>query len=433
MKKPILILIISISFFLKSNAQWETLHFISDSIPFPWVNSISFSNSKIGFAACSGAISYTPFAPSTDDIGAIIKTIDGGVSWSNAYSLDTASFVDITYSDSNSIIAIGCKYGISNIIAKSTNNGLSWDTIMTPVILNSISFPSPEVGYISANSDIVLKTIDYGNNWTILHTGFPIIHYKSKCLFINDTIGFVIGESQVIKTTNGGNSWEVQNFSTVYDPIMDICFSSLDTGYFLINLNVGIDSWGMGIYIYKLFRTIDTGIHWDYISDVGDTNAHGMFAMRFPTNDIGYIAGQFQMYKTIDGGFNWERQYATPPGWLDFMDDLTCLNFISADSGFAAGSSQFYRTYNGGETINSIANDSNVENVSISIYPNPTSGNVFIRSDEDLNVRVYNLLGKIIYVGNTKVDNCIKLSTQGIYLFELSNDKNMVFKKVVVQ
>lgn len=71
--------------------------------------------------------------------------------------------------------------------------------------------------------------------------------------------------------------------------------------------------------------------------------------------------------------------------------------------------------------------------IDVTLYPNPTNDKIYIQSQENLNVRVYNLLGTNIYTGKTTDCNFVNLSQKGIYLFELSNEKGMVYKKVVVQ
>ncbi|MBW8049426.1 MAG: T9SS type A sorting domain-containing protein [Cytophagales bacterium] len=80
-------------------------------------------------------------------------------------------------------------------------------------------------------------------------------------------------------------------------------------------------------------------------------------------------------------------------------------------------------------------------NNSVSIYPNPSSGVFFLRTDlknaNELNVSVLNILGGIVYSKEYKQaqNNIYKIdlsnNPKGIYFVRISNDKFSVTKKVV--
>lgn len=75
---------------------------------------------------------------------------------------------------------------------------------------------------------------------------------------------------------------------------------------------------------------------------------------------------------------------------------------------------------------------------SLSVYPNPTKGNLFVQADnaEGLNVKIIDMLGNEVYVGKmgsaaTKID--VSQFKNGIYFVKLnSNSKAIVTKKIIV-
>ncbi len=69
----------------------------------------------------------------------------------------------------------------------------------------------------------------------------------------------------------------------------------------------------------------------------------------------------------------------------------------------------------------------------VALFPNPTSERVYINSSKPVNIKVYNLLGKLILSTDNSKNNYVSLSEKGIYLFELITEDNTVYKKVIVQ
>jgi len=106
------------------------------------------------------------------------------------------------------------------------------------------------------------------------------------------------------------------------------------------------------------------------------------------------------------------------------LDDVRIYNRALSES-------EIQTLYNEGGWLSipsSISSDFNIE-----IYPNPTSEKVYIKSDKTLHIKVYNMLGEQIITGTNKDLSFVTLNQKGIYLFELSSNKNTIYKKVVVQ
>ncbi|CAN5419618.1 hypothetical protein BH10BAC5_BH10BAC5_19230 [soil metagenome] len=160
------------------------------------LNSIYFINSLTGYSA-----GY--FANEPTITYRILRTTNGGNFWttlSQGSSLSTTQKM-ITFSDSTTGYMID-----ANSIYRSSNSGNNWSVIFTLqpyTSLYAIHFPSPRFGYVVGDHGVILKTTDYGLNWSSMGSGVTNILYS---VFFTDTLtGYAVGESGIIiKTTNGG-------------------------------------------------------------------------------------------------------------------------------------------------------------------------------------------------------------------------------------
>jgi len=96
-------------------------------------------------------------------------------------------------------------------VVKSVDGGASWSPVLlTPSSLFSVHFPSPDLGYASGFSGRVYRTTDAGSTWTLHMNGTTSAGFD---LFFPDTpVGWVVGEfGLVARTTDSGENWAVQN------------------------------------------------------------------------------------------------------------------------------------------------------------------------------------------------------------------------------
>jgi hypothetical protein len=137
-----------------------------------------------------------------------------------------------------------------NAIIKSTDGGSSWSKVLydTTIRIRNLFFPSLNTGFAVGESGKIVKTADGGSTWTHLNSGTS--GNLNAVYFLNDTLGFACGDSGVIiRTVNGGNSWTTDNTGTL-DPFFKIFFVNDSIGYALIdrhlyrtNLNWPVSVW----------------------------------------------------------------------------------------------------------------------------------------------------------------------------------------------
>lgn len=145
--------------------------------------------------------------------------------------------------------------------------------------------------------------------------------YPLETIFLIDSnIGYTAtsnSNTNIIKTTNGGTNW---------DPVYIFSNSTDESKLYFINSTTGYCLRGFT----QLYKTIDGGYNWSQISIPN----WGYSRLQFINVNTGYIIGE-RLSKTINGGNNWVT-YDNPIGnmqWGDFI-------FLDAYTGFALMSTQ---------------------------------------------------------------------------------------------
>lgn len=271
---------------------WSAIKTNSESIN--WLSSVYFSGLNTGYVA-----GYKP------ETGALLlKTIDGGINW-NQITLDTAGSLRLSaayFKDSYTGYLTGYKnrsFGgewIGTII-KTVDGGNSWSEsdISNPrdMVLNSISFPEANTGYLAGeilggyiSNGVLLKTTDGGATWSdnpvSLRCAFKSIYFTDK------NTGFGVGEkiigtgeSTLVKTTNGGITWsEVTLPTNSQITLNSIAFADASTGY-AVGSQIYRVSGGIK-FCAAILKTTDGGASWNLtlLKNAGPLNSVHIFNLR---------------------------------------------------------------------------------------------------------------------------------------------------------
>ncbi len=95
--------------------------------------------------------------------------------------------------------------------------------------LQSVFFPSPNIGYAVGWDGTIIKTNDSGTNWTVLSSGNK--NDFNSVFFIDPNTGYAVGGSgTILKTTNGGTSWTGMSSGSTND-LSAVFFTNANTGY----------------------------------------------------------------------------------------------------------------------------------------------------------------------------------------------------------
>lgn len=211
----------------------------------------------------------------------------------------------------------GIFVGSGGTIMKTTDGGSSWsikqigNSYSEFSHLYDLSFTDQNHGYMLETWTNVYKTTDGGENWIRIYheeNGADI----TGVAFRDVLNGFIVGSGGLLLiTTNGGTTWD----RTILDPdeyYTEIFFTTPDSGFILSSSG-------------SILNTSDGGENW--IPQISGVTC-GLRGMYFPSSQLGYISGEFGiLLKTMDGGANWNL---IQPG--DTLFSLYSLSGIGNDT-----------------------------------------------------------------------------------------------------
>ncbi|MBV6479780.1 MAG: Ycf48-like protein [Ignavibacteria bacterium] len=375
--------------------------------------SLSFVNDLTGWAAGGN--------------GTIIKTTTGGSTWFLQNSNTLFQIIDINFANTQT----GWACGHDGLIIKTTNSGLNWNFQNSGVEVNLFNsfFLNSSTGWIAGDTGI-LKTQNGGQSWEWIN----LERWVYSVYFINANTGFAgVRFGKLMKTTDGGSTWSMQTHNS------GATFYSIK----FINENTG---WAVGDY-NTIVKTTDAGGSWmqqqsglpGIFEKFSDVNTYGN------SGDTVWISGFYGvLLKTINGGSNWYK--AVPPE----VQDYNSIQFTSYNIGYSVGSSgTIIKTTNGGLTfINQNINSPLSSYYLEQNYPNPFNPVTHIRfiipKQSSVKLIVYNILGKEVktmvnqilpagthdfeFDGKSDTD---KLSS-GVYFYTLRTDDFVQTKRMVL-
>ena len=239
--------------------------------------------------------------------GTILKSVDGGTSWT-AQNPTTAELRDLQFVDDST----GWAVGLNGTILKTTNGGTSWTASNpTTATLNSVCFISSTTGWAVGSAGTVLKTTNGGTSWT---STFPTTGTLNAVHFVDANTGWAVGTGGAIfKTTNGGTSWTGTFPST-----------ATFNGVFFINSSTG---WVVGSG-GNVFRTTNGGATWIGTNPTTAT----LNGVAFVSTTTGWMVGTAgAIFKTTNGGTSWTSLNPVTA-------TLNGVAFLDASTGWTAGS-----------------------------------------------------------------------------------------------
>lgn len=174
------------------------------------------------------------------------------------YNLPSDYYLDVFFLPSNPQYGWACGYNGKTI--RTTDGGISWlgSTAPNTVMLESIQFLTPQIGYTSGPGGIY-KSIDGGASWTNISSG--IASDMWGLYFLSVDYGIVIGggcdtSQQFNITTDGGATWSTSAYNIPNTGLTDA-----------ILLTDGI---GFASSSGRIWKSLDSGRTWNIASSTGD-------------------------------------------------------------------------------------------------------------------------------------------------------------------
>jgi photosystem II stability/assembly factor-like uncharacterized protein len=175
---------------------------------------VAFVDKNIG--ACVGAA------------GVLFTTKDGGITWTKKVSGVTTDLRAVYMKDASTIVVTGA----SGVLRISKDAGTTWTAIDTKetIRFQDMHFPTPNIGYAGGQTGTVIK-IDLTTN-TTKRLYLPVDDQVRGVFFINEQLGYTAGQyGELLKTTDGGTTWTMQNINPIAQNIYAIDFPTETKGY----------------------------------------------------------------------------------------------------------------------------------------------------------------------------------------------------------
>lgn len=294
--RNILLLILAVLTVAQGQELWTWLNPLPQGNP---LQSVFFVNSDTGYAV--------------GDLGTIIKTDDGGNSWTLQNSGTEKNLESVYFVDTS----IGYSVGDGGVILKTTNGGIEWTVNQVPGVFNTlylVNFFNPDNGYIVGSNGVIRKTTNGGVDW--INQNSTVTSTLFAASFVNSDTGFVVGSSgKILKTINGGIVWEPQDSQTIIS-LYSVYFVDADTGYV-------VGSSGF------LAKTTNGGFTWDTLNQLPSSV---LWSIYFTDTNTGYAVGSpGTIFRTSNGGVNWEL--------LNSGTNVELLStcFVNSNIGFCVG------------------------------------------------------------------------------------------------
>lgn len=462
MKFSLKLLFLLFVYFNSASSQWVRQNVPGDIFI---LNCINFENPNTGiatgwqmgsntnYARClrttNGGINWMPMATpdsfrviaqfeyinSQTAIGSGAYNIPGSFN-RNSSKIDFKSFKNIN----QKITAIEGSNLTRGAFFKTTNGGVNWNTFGE---LPSQYSYATYMDFINATTGMVLvtlpqtgpspllnniiKTTNGGNSWSSMLPQNIGGDFKS-IVYVNENVVFVSGESNplsdtskgiILKTTNAGTNWiATKNDTLLYGKLA------------FINSNIGFvnvfNTSNRDFPLQQILKTTDQGNSWRVVFTddslyIGGINFYGETGVGFMyATNTGIETYECYAYRTSNFGETWSKQIIIPSNPVLISGCmLDKYNYYTAGGGFDG---EIFHTTNGGSIGINYSSNTIEKNFSLSQnYPNPFNPSTLIKyylpSRSSVQIKVYDINGKEIseLINETK--------PEGFYSVKFNADK----------
>jgi photosystem II stability/assembly factor-like uncharacterized protein len=277
-----------------------------------------FLNDTLGFAGAFG--------------NAIFRTTNAGENWSQQSYPQLSEYIrSFDFADSLRGMAVAGGY-----IYRTINGGTTWSSTFYTGNLRGGALSEDGHAVVTNLTGGVKIGNNYGASFTEANPQAGISTFR-RVRMLNNTQGWVGGdEGKILKTSNGGESWQLQTAAPYYDYITDMAVLSASK-VLVCNDDGQIVSTSNGGSTFTT-QTLDVS---------GPLNA-----MHFPTSSVGYVCGNTgKLWKTSNGGTSFS---AIPISGAS--QNLIELHFPSANVGYVIDEfSVIRKTTNGGTSFSQLS------------------------------------------------------------------------------
>ncbi|OFY25012.1 MAG: hypothetical protein A2W98_06790 [Bacteroidetes bacterium GWF2_33_38] len=235
----------------------------------------------------------------------------------------SGDLVEVVFVDSEVGYAFmnGSQYTDAQIY-KTTDGGKRWFCVKNFGIGNGVEMSdvflfNEDTFFVCCRGGVIIKTTDGGQSWDY----FSIITEPDlySIYFTSSSVGYCAGKGgTILKTENAGNTWYSLSTNTTLD-IYKIFFPNSNVGYFMCGNNPTT----------FIFKTETSGLVWNQINEF---TSNSMYDFYFSDSDTGCVFLGNSVKYTNDGGDSWSTtlnySYAKFLGSLDSVLYVSTIDTI---------------------------------------------------------------------------------------------------------
>ncbi len=255
--------------------------------------------------------------------GIILKTIDGGNSWTKQTFQNYKHFTQVRFKDANNGVIIGRNEQNLALILQTTNGGVTWVDVTGNIgnLINGVSYLGESPVIVGQPNFIAKKLVGKKFKIRSNNQDVSIIDASGNIqltgsLFENSNPDTVTGKTfKTISCISDG--WISQIIGT--ESIESISF--IDTNYGMAASRTG-----------KTYYTSDGGVNWVQKTPIASFGAaSGVYPGIYMTNTlIAHLGGPDHIYKTVDGGQSWQTKWTAPTPIIDGRTYYSGSQYISS-------------------------------------------------------------------------------------------------------
>lgn len=216
----------------------------------------------------------------------------------------------------------------------SKDRGKTWDAVDVPgndFTLKALSFSDSQHGWAVGGNGLVIRTINGGKSWELMET--PTTFDLQAVHFVNSQVGFIAGKTallnritdevsgsfEILCTKNGGETWRRCYKEDKPSNVFQITTFSESVAFALLDGN-------------RLIRTDDQGKTWREVP----LSAKHIFSIAFAPDGAGWIVGNQGVFqRSGDGGKTWQQPTSLAQNFMS--KNWEAVNFNDTGIGLAVG------------------------------------------------------------------------------------------------
>jgi len=270
----------------------------------------------------------------------------------------------------------------NNTLLRTINGGANWEILYEGIVFNDMHFVTPNEGWGIGrleqwrSSNSIYHTTNGGESWSLQ---LPDTSVRYDIFFLDSQTGWASGDGgTLVKTSDGGTSWEFLNVGTVFDMLQGVYFKDLLNGWAVGGFQSGyrtrdggatwteevlldnicyfaqsdsLHIWGLSNF-WEIVRSSNGGETWERSNFAPPGNAYGTDIQAI-NNQIVYVSTIGGLYKSSDGGTSWTQNSS---------QRLSSLHFTNIDEGWGAGNPSYGEmlyTSDSGETWTNLIETNN--------------------------------------------------------------------------